>query len=90
MVTAIQPNSGQFIFSILQIMQILLFCLQMFDFTEVHNLKTDPLLANLMAITHATWHHSGFTQLCGILELVKIFFEHLRHQKREKIDLKIT
>ena len=34
-------------------------------------MKTDPYLANLMAITHATWHHCGFTQLCGILELVR-------------------
>merc|ERR1719452_134718 len=44
---------------------------QVFDFTEVHNLKTDPSLAYLLAVAHATWHHSGFNQLCGILELVR-------------------
>ena len=37
---------------------------QVFDFTEVHNLKTDPNLAYLLAIAHATWHHSGFNQVC--------------------------
>ena len=44
---------------------------QVFDFTEVHNLKTDPTLAYLLAVSHATWHHSGFNQLCGILDLVR-------------------
>ena len=37
---------------------------QVFDFIEVHNLKTDPGLAYLLAIAHATWHHSGFNQVC--------------------------
>ena len=44
---------------------------QVFDFTEVHNLKTEPGLAYLLAVAHASWHHSGFNQLCGILELVR-------------------
>jgi len=44
---------------------------QVFDFTEVHNLKTDPGLSYLLSIAHATWHHSGFNQLCGILDLVR-------------------
>ena len=43
----------------------------MFDFQEVHNLKTDTSLAYMLAIAHATWHHSGFTQVCGILDLVR-------------------
>merc|ERR1712130_750640 len=25
----------------------------------------------MLAIAHATWHHSGFTQVCGILDLVR-------------------
>jgi len=44
---------------------------QVFDFQEVHNLKTDTSLAYMLAIAHATWHHSGFTQVCGILDLVR-------------------
>ena len=36
---------------------------KVFDFQEVHNLKTDTSLAYLLAIAHATWHHSGFTQV---------------------------
>ena len=42
---------------------------QLFDFNEVHSLKTDTALAYLMATVHATWHHAGFNQLCGILDL---------------------
>jgi len=44
---------------------------QVFDFQEVHRLKADTRLAYLLATAHATWHHSGFTQICGILDLVK-------------------
>jgi len=44
---------------------------QVFDFQSVHDLKTDTSLAYLLAIAHATWHHSGFTQICGILDLVR-------------------
>jgi hypothetical protein len=42
---------------------------QLFDFNEVHALKTDTSLAYLMATAHATWHHAGFNQLCGILDV---------------------
>jgi len=44
---------------------------QVFNFQEVHDLKTDTSLAYMLAIAHATWHHSGFTQICGILDLVR-------------------
>ena len=30
---------------------------QVFDFSEVHSLKTAPSLAYLLAVSHATWHH---------------------------------
>ena len=44
---------------------------QVFDFQEVQDLKADTKLAFILAVAHATWHHSGFTQICGILDLVK-------------------
>ena len=44
---------------------------QLLDFTEIHNLQTNTGLAYLLAITHSVWHHSGFNQLCGILDLVR-------------------
>jgi len=44
---------------------------QVFDFQAVHSLKTDCELSYLLATAHATWHHSGFTQICGLLDLVK-------------------
>jgi len=31
----------------------------------------DPLLSSLLAVSHATWHHSGFPQICGLLDLVR-------------------
>jgi len=42
-----------------------------FDFSSVHCLKRDTNLAYLLAVVHSTWHHAGFNQLCGILELVR-------------------
>ena len=36
---------------------------QVFDFQAVHSLKTDCELSYLLATAHATWHHSGFTQV---------------------------
>ena len=44
---------------------------QLLDFTEIHNIQTSTGLAYILAITHAVWHHSGFNQLCGILDLVR-------------------
>jgi len=37
----------------------------------VHSVKTDTSLAYLLAVVHSTWHHAGFNQLCGILDLVR-------------------
>ena len=39
----------------------------MFDFQAVHSLKTDCELSYLLATAHATWHHSGFTQVGEVL-----------------------
>jgi len=50
---------------------------QLFDFQEVHRVKGDTSLAYLLAVTHSTWQHCGFTQLCGILELVRDRLSHL-------------
>merc|ERR1719510_2060587 len=44
---------------------------QLLDFTEIHNIQTSTGLAYILAVTHAVWHHSGFNQLCGILDLVR-------------------
>jgi len=44
---------------------------QAFDFNTVHSVKTDTSLAYLLAVVHSTWHHAGFNQLCGILDLVR-------------------
>ena len=35
---------------------------QVFDFQEVHNIKTDTKLSYLLAVSHAVWHHAGFNQ----------------------------
>ena len=44
---------------------------QLLDFTEIHNIQTSTGLAYILAVAHAVWHHSGFNQLCGILDLVR-------------------
>ena len=44
---------------------------QLLDFTEIHNMQTSPGLAHLLAVVHSTWHHSGFNQLCAILDLLR-------------------
>ena len=31
----------------------------------------DSTNIQFLAVTHAVWHHSGFNQLCGILDLVR-------------------
>ena len=41
--------------------------IQVFDFQAVHSLKTDCELSYLLATAHATWHHSGFTQVGEVL-----------------------
>ena len=45
--------------------------IQVFDFQAVHSLKTDCELSYLLATAHATWHHSGSTQLGELLLLVR-------------------
>ena len=45
--------------------------IQVFDFQAVHSLKTDCELSYLLATAHATWHHSGFTQVGEVLLLVR-------------------
>ena len=44
--------------------------IQVFDFQAVHSLKTDCELSYLLATAHATWHHSGFTQVgrCSFID----------------------
>ena len=43
---------------------------QVFNFQAVHSLKTDCKLSYLLTTAHATWHHSGFTQVGEVLLLV--------------------
>ena len=44
---------------------------QVFNFQAMHSLKTDCKLSYLLATAHATWHHSGFTQMGEVLLLVR-------------------
>ena len=41
------------------------------NFQAVHSRKTDCELSYLLATAHATWHHSGFTQVGEVLLLVR-------------------
>ena len=40
---------------------------QVFNFQAVHSLKSYCELSYLLATAHATWHHSGFTQVGEVL-----------------------
>ena len=44
---------------------------QVFNFQAVHSLKSDCELSYLLAKAHATWHHSGFTQVGEVPLLVR-------------------
>ena len=44
---------------------------QVFNFQAVHSLRSDCKLSYMLATAHATWHHSGFTQVGKVLLLVR-------------------